>query len=140
MILFELKREPEGGAGDAKKFYCPLKILCSPGSEATDYFLSILKIRAYDINITINVKGVTAWFRISHSHKIRFNTKYSLYKSLIVPVLLYGCDTWTLLTEAERRIRAFESKCSRKLLQISYKEHRTKDLSTKQDSHTRRTP
>lgn len=95
MILFELKREPEGGAGDAKKFYCPLKILCSPGSEATDYFLSILKIRAYDINITINVKGVTAWFRISHSHKIRFNTKYSLYKSLIVPVLLYGCDTWT---------------------------------------------
>ncbi|KAH3712683.1 hypothetical protein DPMN_072438 [Dreissena polymorpha] len=26
----------------------------------------------------------------------RFTTKYRLYKSLIVSILLYGCETWTL--------------------------------------------
>lgn len=47
---------------------------------------------------------------IWHSHKIRLTTKYKLYKSLVVPILLYRCDTWTLLTETERRIQGFENK------------------------------
>ena len=41
--------------------------------------------------------------------------------------LLYGCETWTLLADSEKRIQAFETKCPRKLLRISYLEHRTND-------------
>ena len=39
--------------------------------------------------------------------------------------LLYGCETWTLLADLEERLEAFETKCMRKLLRISYLEHKT---------------
>ena len=55
---------------------------------------------------------------------ISFWTKFKLYKSLVISILLYGCETWTLIAETERRIQAFENKCLRKLLHISYWEHK----------------
>ncbi|XP_076456851.1 uncharacterized protein LOC143291108 [Babylonia areolata] len=58
---------------------------------------------------------------------IRFHTKFLLYKSLVVSILLYGCETWTLMAETERRIQAFKTKCLRRLLHISYKKHKTND-------------
>ena len=53
------------------------------------------------------------------SSNISFTTKYRLYQSLIVSILLYGCETWTLLAKSERRIQTFETKYLRKLLSIS---------------------
>ena len=41
--------------------------------------------------------------------------------------MLYGCETWTLTAALEKKIQAFENKCMRKLLQISWTEHRTND-------------
>jgi hypothetical protein len=52
---------------------------------------------------------------------ISFQTKFKLFRSLVVSILLYGCETWTLLVDDERRIQAFETKCLRKLLRISYR-------------------
>ena len=46
----------------------------------------------------------------------------------MLSVLLYGCESWTLLAETERKIQAFEHKCFRKLLGISYREHKTNDF------------
>ena len=57
--------------------------------------------------------------------KISFPTKHRLYKSLVLSVLLYGCESWTLLAETERKIQAFEMKCLRKLLHIQYWEHKS---------------
>ncbi|KAG0710480.1 hypothetical protein GWK47_022710 [Chionoecetes opilio] len=34
-------------------------------------------------------------------------TKIRIFKSLVIPVLLYGCETWTLNTDLKRRINAF---------------------------------
>ena len=53
--------------------------------------------------------------------------KVKLYKSLVLSILLYGCEAWTLTAETQRRIRAFESKCYRRMLRVSYTEHRTND-------------
>ncbi|GFS07815.1 endonuclease-reverse transcriptase, partial [Elysia marginata] len=47
--------------------------------------------------------------------------------SLVSSILTYGCETWTLLADTERRIQAFENKCLRKLLRISYKDHVTNE-------------
>ena len=58
---------------------------------------------------------------------ISFPTKFRLYKSLVLSVLLYGCEAWTLTAETEKKIQAFEHKCLRKLLRISYLEHKTND-------------
>ncbi|KAI8486085.1 hypothetical protein Bbelb_361850 [Branchiostoma belcheri] len=65
--------------------------------------------------------------RIWKSKNISFAVKYKLYKSLVVSILLYGCETWTLLTDTERRIQAFETKSLRRLLGISYHQHETNE-------------
>ena len=48
-----------------------------------------------------------------------------LYKSLVVSVLTYRCERWTLKAEFERRIAAFEVKFFRRTLKISYRDHVT---------------
>ena len=50
-----------------------------------------------------------------------------MYKSFVTSILLFGCETWTLLADSEYGIQAFETKCMRKLLYISYIEHKTND-------------
>ena len=58
---------------------------------------------------------------------INFASKLKLYKSLVTSTLFYGCETWTLLADSEKRIQAFKTKCLRKLLRIFYLEHQTND-------------
>ena len=52
-------------------------------------------------------------------------SKFTLVKSLVTAIRLYGYRTWTLPADSEKRILAFETKCPRKLLRISYLEHKT---------------
>ncbi|GFN97942.1 endonuclease-reverse transcriptase [Plakobranchus ocellatus] len=40
-------------------------------------------------------------------------------------IFLYACESWTLNADIERRIRAMEMRCYRRLLGISYKDHTT---------------
>ena len=54
-------------------------------------------------------------------------SKFKVYKSLVTSILLHGCETWTLLADSKTRIQAFKTKCLRKLLRISYLEHKTND-------------
>jgi len=42
-------------------------------------------------------------------------TKLRLMEALVWPVMSYGCESWTLKLEEEKRIQAFENKCIRKL-------------------------
>ena len=57
----------------------------------------------------------------------QFTSKLKLYKSLVTSILLYGCETLTLLADSEEEIQTFVTKCLRKLLRISYQEHKTND-------------
>ena len=59
---------------------------------------------------------------------ISFPVKLKLFKSLAVSILLYGCESWTLTADLSRRIKAFEHTCYRRVLHISYKEHRTNEF------------
>ena len=52
-------------------------------------------------------------------------TKIRLYESLVVSVLTYRCESWTLKAESERRIAAFEMIFFRRILKISYRDHIT---------------
>ena len=38
------------------------------------------------------------------------NLKIKIYRSIILPVVLYGCETWSPTLREERRLRMFESK------------------------------
>ncbi|KAJ4438940.1 hypothetical protein ANN_14894 [Periplaneta americana] len=43
------------------------------------------------------------------------NLKVRIYKTVILPVVLYGCETWTLNLREEQRLRVFENKVLRKI-------------------------
>ncbi|KAJ4429699.1 hypothetical protein ANN_21900 [Periplaneta americana] len=45
------------------------------------------------------------------------NLKVRIYKRVILPVVLYGCETWTLTLREEQRLRVFENKVLRKMLE-----------------------
>ena len=42
---------------------------------------------------------------------------------LVISIFLYACESWTLTAELEKRTQAFELRCYRRLLNISYKDH-----------------
>ncbi|GFR57511.1 UDP-glucuronosyltransferase 2A1-like [Elysia marginata] len=58
---------------------------------------------------------------------INFKAKHKLFRSLVISILKYGCEMWTLLADRERRIQVLENKCLKKLLRISYEDHVTNE-------------
>ena len=50
-----------------------------------------------------------------------------LKRSLVISISLCACESWTLTAELEKRTQAFEMKCYRRLLNISYKDHVTNE-------------
>jgi hypothetical protein len=43
------------------------------------------------------------------------NVKTEIYKIIILPVVLYGCETWTLTLREEHRLRVFENRVLRRI-------------------------
>jgi hypothetical protein len=49
------------------------------------------------------------------SRLISKNLKIKIYKTVILPVVLYGCETWSLTLGEERRLRVFENRVLRRI-------------------------
>jgi hypothetical protein len=45
------------------------------------------------------------------------NVKVRIYKTVILPVVLYGCETWSLTLREERRLRVFENRVLRRIFE-----------------------
>jgi hypothetical protein len=43
------------------------------------------------------------------------NVKVKIYKTIILPVVLYGCETWSLTLREEHRLRVFENRVLRRI-------------------------
>jgi len=43
------------------------------------------------------------------------NLKIKIYRTVILPVVLYGCATWSVTLREERRLRVFENKVLRRI-------------------------
>ena len=43
------------------------------------------------------------------------NVKIKIYRTIILPVVLYGCETWSLTLREERRLRVFENMVLRRI-------------------------
>ena len=57
---------------------------------------------------------------IFKSRDITLPTKGRLVKAMVVPVVMYGCESWTVKKAEGRRIDAFELWCWRRLLRIPW--------------------
>ena len=54
---------------------------------------------------------------ILKSRDITLSTKVHLVKAMVFPVVMYGCESWTIKKAEYRRIDAFELWCQRRLLE-----------------------
>ena len=64
---------------------------------------------------------------IWRDNNISLGSKVELMRSLVISIFLYTCESWTLTAELEKRTQAFEMRCYRRLLNISYKDHVTNE-------------
>ena len=49
------------------------------------------------------------------SSSLSKNLKIKIYRTIILPVVLYGCETWSLTLREERRLRVFENRVLRRV-------------------------
>ena len=54
-----------------------------------------------------------------------FSTKIHLVKAMVFPVVMYGCESWTIKKSEHRRIDAFELWCWRRLLRVPWTARRS---------------
>jgi hypothetical protein len=57
----------------------------------------------------------TIWFSLLSSRLLSRNLKVKMYKTIILPVVLYGCETWSVTLREEHRLRVFENRVLRRI-------------------------
>ena len=62
---------------------------------------------------------------IFKSRDITLPTKIRLVKAMVFPVVMYGCESWTVKKAECRRIDAFELRCWRRLWRVPWTERRS---------------
>nr|VZI42707.1 unnamed protein product [Spirometra erinaceieuropaei] len=60
----------------------------------------------------------TVWNR----HGLQLSTKLKMYKAVILPMLLYGAETWTVYTRQARRLNHFHLSCLRRILRLNWQD------------------
>ena len=65
---------------------------------------------------------------------ITLTTKVHLVKVMVLPVVMYGCDSWTVKKAEHQRIDAFELWCWRRLLRAPWTARRSKQSILKEIS------
>ena len=71
---------------------------------------------------------------ILKSRDITLSTKVCLVKAMVFPVVMYGCESWTIKKDKHRRIDAFELWCCRILLRVPWTARRSNQCILKEIS------
>ena len=72
---------------------------------------------------------------IFKSRDITLPTKVRLVKAMVFPVVMYGCEIWTMKKAEHQRIDAFELWCWRRLLRVPWTARRSNQSILKEISH-----
>ena len=64
----------------------------------------------------------------------QITTKVRLVKAMVFPVVMYGCESWTIEKDERQRIDAFELWCWRRLLRVPWTARRANQSSLKEIS------
>ena len=71
-------------------------------------------------HLLLGRKVLTNLDSILKSRDITLSTKICLVKAMVFPVVIYGCESWTLKKAEHQRIDAFELWCWRRLLRVPW--------------------
>ena len=92
-----------------------------------DFILGGSKITADDDcshelkrRLLLGRKVMTNVDSILKSRDITLSTKAHLVKAMVFPVVIYGCESWTIKKAERRRVDAFELWCWRRLLRVPW--------------------
>ena len=76
-------------------------------------------------NLLLGRKAMITLESILKSRDITLPTKVHLVKAMVFPVVMYGCESWTLKKAEHRRVDAFELWCWRRLLRVPWTARRS---------------
>ena len=79
-------------------------------------------------------KAMTKLDGILKHRDITLPTKVHLVKTMVFPVVMYGCESWTIKKAERRRIDAFEPWCWRRLLRVPWTARRSNQSILKEAS------
>ena len=68
--------------------------------------------------LVLGRKAITNLDNILKSREITSPTKVHIVKAMVFPVVVYGCESWTIKKAEHQRIHAFELWCWRRLLRV----------------------
>ena len=60
--------------------------------------------------------------KVLKSKEMTLNTKVTIYLTIVLPILLYGSETWQMYIADIKRLNAFHQRCLRRILGITYKD------------------
>ena len=92
------------------------------------------KITADKRRLLLGRKVMTNLDSIFRSRDITLPTKVRLVKAMVFPVVMYGCESWTVKKAECRRIDAFELWCWRRLLRVPWTARRSNQSILKETS------
>ena len=105
------------------------------GETVTDFILGGSKITAdgdcnHEIKrcLLLGRKALTNIDSIVKSRNITLPTKVCLVKAMVFPVVMYGCERWTIKKAECRQTDAFELWCWRRLLRVPWTARRSNQL------------
>ena len=86
------------------------------------YFLGLQNHFSHEIKrcSSLGRKAMTNLDIILKSRDITLPTKLHLVKAMVFPVVMYGCESWTIKKAERRKIDALELWCWRRLLQVPW--------------------
>ena len=91
------------------------------------YFLGLQNHCNYEIrrHLLLGRNAMTNLDSMLKSRDITLPTKVSLVKALVFPIVMYGCESWTIKKAEHWRIDAFELWCWRRLLRVPWAARRS---------------
>ena len=110
----------------------PITSLQIDGETVADFILGGSKITAdgdcsHEIKrrLLLGRKVITSLDSMLKSRDISLATKVCLVKAMVFPVVMYGCESWTIRKAEHRKIDAFELWCWRRLLSVPWTARRS---------------
>ena len=95
------------------------------------YLGAIVSVEGSKSEVLSRIAQITATVTklkgIWNDKDIVISSKIRLMRSVAMSIFVYACKTWTITADIKRRIHALEMRCFRKLLGISYKDHKTNE-------------
>ena len=97
---------------DVEKFVYLGATVCKQGGGDEDIKARLGKARGAFVKLN----------RVWNSNSVTKKTKIKLYKTLVKPVLMYGCETWKMNEGDAQKINVFQNRCLRRILKIKWQD------------------